>query len=498
MKKKNYLLVGFYFFVFVNSVDAQIRLDVQGDAKIRGKLDLVNADGKSSIFIGVNAGINDNGFFHSGDNENTFIGTNAGQSNTFGFQNTFLGKDAGNSNTDGDENTFVGMNAGISNDSGLKNTFLGKDAGNSNTDGNENTFIGMDAGKFSTIGSSNTFVGRNAGLFNVEGFQNTYLGVGAGASSNDNGGTRNTFLGYNATSQFTPGFGGSPNQAIAIGYEAKVECDNCAVIGGTGANSINLGIGTSNPRTRLSINPFNVEAKIGLYHGGSQLSHLGFGISNIGIFDHQLNYHIQTTNDAHVFWAGGKNGDGTELMRMRGNGSVNISNLPTGTNIKYFVMIDESGDLFKVDFQLLQSTKIIKDLQEKNKKLEAKVAELESLILEFREFKELTEKLLSTQKGKDKVNSYTLPLEQRARLSQNQPNPFNQSTVIKFFLPNNVQNAKIQVTSIDGTVLSTVKIQETGKGQVTINASIFPAGTYYYSLLLDGKTVETKRMVLTR
>jgi hypothetical protein len=37
-----------------------------------------------------------------------------------------------------------------------------------------------------------------------------------------------------------------------------------------------------------------------------------------------------------------------------------------------------------------------------------------------------------------------------------------------------------------------------GKGQVTIKASSYPADTYYYSLILDGEVIETKRMVLTK
>lgn len=69
--------------------------DIEGDTKIIGKIDIITADGDSSVFIGANAGINDDGTY----NENIFIGTNAGRSNTTGFSNTFVGRDAGVSNT---------------------------------------------------------------------------------------------------------------------------------------------------------------------------------------------------------------------------------------------------------------------------------------------------------------------------------------------------------------------------------------------------------------
>lgn len=83
-----------------------------------------------------------------------------------------------------------------------------------------------------------------------------------------------------------------------------------------------VGIGTTAPRTRLALTPTTAEAKITLWDGGSTTSHYGFGISGA-----QLNYHVNGASDNHVFYAGGKNGDGTELMRIKGNGKVGI-----GTN----------------------------------------------------------------------------------------------------------------------------------------------------------------------
>ncbi|MBF9220259.1 beta strand repeat-containing protein [Hymenobacter ruricola] len=85
------------------------------------------------------------------------------------------------------------------------------------------------------------------------------------------------------------------------------------------AMGMGLGIGTSFPRTQLSITPATTEAKITLYDGGSGTNHYGFGVSGF-----QLNYHVSAVSDNHVFYAGGKNGDGTELMRIKGNGRVGI------------------------------------------------------------------------------------------------------------------------------------------------------------------------------
>jgi hypothetical protein len=86
----------------------------------------------------------------------------------------------------------------------------------------------------------------------------------------------------------------------------------------------NVGIGTPTPNARLSISPSTAEAKLTLYDGGSTTAHYGLGVSG-----GQLNYHVLTTADRHVFYATGKNGDGTELMRIQGNGNVGIGTTPS-------------------------------------------------------------------------------------------------------------------------------------------------------------------------
>ena len=75
----------FLLFIFCTmKSQAQLRLDVAGDARIEGKLNL-SAPG-NSLFIGTDAGKVDDGT----DNRNLFIGLNTGSSNTSGEYNTFF------------------------------------------------------------------------------------------------------------------------------------------------------------------------------------------------------------------------------------------------------------------------------------------------------------------------------------------------------------------------------------------------------------------------
>jgi hypothetical protein len=150
----------------------------------------------SNIFIGKDAGLNtDLTDVNVINNPNTFIGYQAGRSNTTGYINTFLGYQAGNNNTTGTRNSFLGYQAGNSNTTGFDNSFSGSYAGAFNTTGSLNSFTGYGAGFFNTTGGSNSFLGHSAGNSNTTGSNNTALGVNAG---NFTTGNNNTAIGNGA------------------------------------------------------------------------------------------------------------------------------------------------------------------------------------------------------------------------------------------------------------------------------------------------------------
>ena len=43
-----------------------------------------------------------------------------------------------------------------------------------------------------------------------------------------------------------------------------------------------------------------------------------------------------------------------------------------------------------------------------------------------------------------------------------------------------------------------IPLEQNGQGQVRIDASHYLEGVYFYSLVIDDRVIETKRMVLTR
>ena len=81
-------------------------------------------------------------------------------------------------------------------------------------------------------------------------------------------------------------------------------------------------------------------------------------------------------------------------------------------------------------------------------------------------------------------------------LLQNNPNPFDAETEIKMTLPDNVGYATIMIYNLEGKQLKTIQVSDRGDVHVMISANELSAGMYLYSLIADGKVVDTKRMVL--
>ena len=83
-----------------------------------------------------------------------------------------------------------------------------------------------------------------------------------------------------------------------------------------------------------------------------------------------------------------------------------------------------------------------------------------------------------------------------AIIYQNQPNPFNSGgTKIRYFVPDNTNNPQIVFFDEFGTKLNSFKIEDKGMGELNITATNLATGSYSYSLVIEGKVVDTKRMM---
>ena len=85
-----------------------------------------------------------------------------------------------------------------------------------------------------------------------------------------------------------------------------------------------------------------------------------------------------------------------------------------------------------------------------------------------------------------------------ATLYQNTPNPFTEETVISYIVPTEAQQASIYIYNMLGEQLSKYDISAFGEGSITISANELYAGTFLYSLVVDGKLIDTKQMIITQ
>jgi len=97
------------------------------------------------------------------------------------------------------------------------------------------------------------------------------------------------------------------------------------------------------------------------------------------------------------------------------------------------------------------------------------------------------------------LNQQNIQLDGRgAYLEQNQPNPFNTNTLIKYNVPTDTKNALISIFNKNGQLVHNEAITQMGTGEIQVKAGTISAGTYSYSLVVNGKITDTKRMVIVK
>lgn len=149
--------------------------------------------------------------------------------------------------------------------------------------------------------------------------------------------------------------------------------------------------------------------------------------------------------------------NGTEWVSINSDSQDLVDATLTGTILEIEI---ENGASVSVDLQPLISD------------LEDRITALETLV-----------------SGKESVKYSS------ARLFQNAPNPFQNQTTITYYIPENVENAVLKITGVNGSSVKDIVIYERGEGSVVIDGSDTGKGTYFYSLVVDGQKVASKTLV---
>lgn len=118
----------------------------------------------------------------------------------------------------------------------------------------------------------------------------------------------------------------------------------------------------------------------------------------------------------------------------------------------------------------------------------------DSIINEINKLKEQISACCNLQQSK--VTSSSSSSYSHSTLFQNRPNPFSEKTTIEFNILEKFRSASIMIFDMQGSLKKTILISQNGKGQITVNGFELTAGMYLYSLIIDDKEIDTKRMIL--
>lgn len=152
---------------------------------------------------------------------------------------------------------------------------------------------------------------------------------------------------------------------------------------------------------------------------------------------------------------------------------------------KYYTGHKPSSSADTVEIKALNYTELIPILIKAVQEQEATIQELKQLVNKLQ--------TSSSTSANIKVVSIGSPV-----LEQNEPNPFTNTTSIHYTLPAGVSKAQLVITDSKGGILKQMTLNSSTSSVVNIEASTLSAGTYFYSIIVDGKKIDSKKMIIER
>ncbi len=135
---------------------------------------------------------------------------------------------------------------------------------------------------------------------------------------------------------------------------------------------------------------------------------------------------------------------------------------------------------------------LIKAIQEQQSLIESQFDEIEDLKKKISN----TENLKSGEIGAENNFESSASLNSNASLFQNKPNPFSELTTITYTLPEDYIYSKLIIFDDNGSKMLEYNLSEKGVGSKIIPAKTLNTGIYIYSLIVDGKIIDTKKMII--
>ncbi|THU41211.1 T9SS type A sorting domain-containing protein [Niastella caeni] len=464
---------------------------------------LMAATGQAQWSLTGNAGINPaTNFIGTTDAQPLLFRTNNFSSGIIdpSKYNAALGWRAFEYNTTGIYNAGFGTYALFWNNTGEYNTAMGTYSLMNNKASN-NTAMGAFSMYFTDSGEYNTAVGHSALVLNKAGHYNTATGYGAlyNTAAEGNSGFGTSALGkcengwYNTAIGFLADFNtwASYSNSTAIGNQTIISASNQVRIGDNNVTSI----GGIVDWTTLSDGRFksNIQPNVPGLAFIKQLKPVTYTL-NITALNKFLHPNGITDKDGKKIEIRGAGADIAASEKIVRTGFI-AQDVATAAEKAGFDFdgVDKpknETDVYGLRYAefvtpLVQS---VQELSNMNDSLKAQISDLKSQLTDLlQQVNNLKNSIVSTS-----ING-TLPV-----LKQNSPNPFTNNTVISYYLPSTTKHAQLVVSSVKGQILKNIPLKSYGEGQVTISAGELAAGSYFYTLTVDGQRIDTRQMILTK
>ena len=141
---------------------------------------------------------------------------------------------------------------------------------------------------------------------------------------------------------------------------------------------------------------------------------------------------------------------------------------------------------------------LVKAVQELSKMNKDRDAKIDTLQKQINELKAILNSGNQTSSASTAGNMQKTIDISSASLEQNIPNPLNNTTSINYYIPAGTNKALLNIIDNSGNIIKQISLNSNGKGVVNIEASTLSAGTYSYSLIVNGKIIATKKMLIIR
>lgn len=247
----------------------------------------------------------------------------------------------------------------------------------------------------------------------------------------------------------------------------------------------------NNPTTKSWIVTYNWQERFSILGNGAAIGLGGFWTPS----DRTLKENIDTIGGAL-----------SKIMKLRGmrynykpeklKSGDTTTILPTGDPRKFLGIIAQELEPVVPEAVMTTSDgkkavcydQLIPLLLEGIKTQQKKIDDLQSQVNTLLKSKLPNLRQLSSSTTSDNMNA-------SAVLYQNIPNPFNEGTTIKYYLPDESTNANLLILNLQGKLIKKYPLQK-GNNSISIQGNELDPGIYLYSMIVNNQEIDSKKMIL--